>query len=521
MRSLFAPPPPTEAPSAKRYMESPDYLELRGVGAAAVATKAAFLKDRRKRDLLFFLQAMSLRPRGLDGLTEQLVNEFPERIAEVEPEAWERANATFNEWVYERRHRTPVKKSTPADRIAEGRAETYRHLPEFLLALCVNPKLFIAAPGEARPETKYCNEVQRHYPTVHDHEIKPASVAYFKDIVPTLYEFMQRHAERIRREFVMTEVGERVFAALDVALGNPERIAMIEGREGVGKSKCAEAWCEQHLGSARYIKLSGIMNRTTFMGTLARALGIPTRSYAAAQLQGRIEDVLHQTKLMLVIDEAHYLFGASDRFRTQPELLNWVYTACANFGVPVALLTTAMFGAKMRQAEKQVVWNAGQFERRVRPYVKLPDVPRAEDLQAIARKLLPQAGKITIDLAVGYAGASKHPFTDLVDAIKDARGIGELAGRAEPSLADMKAAVLDCRQPSDKAAAEAFSAPPTRQRRSSRRVDAEPLQDRVNDVSDPILEGHKRDTFEGVMPTENHRLHTPISGRAGGDLVTG
>ena len=61
-------------------MSSPEYAELRGISGSAVAAKAALQTDPRARLLLFFLQAISLRPGGLKKVTDDFLAMFPERL---------------------------------------------------------------------------------------------------------------------------------------------------------------------------------------------------------------------------------------------------------------------------------------------------------------------------------------------------------------------------------------------------------------------------------------------------------
>src|SRR5713101_6079857 len=53
--------PQGSAVSYERYMSSPEYAELRGIPGTAVAAKAQLYADIRKRSLLFFLQALSIK----------------------------------------------------------------------------------------------------------------------------------------------------------------------------------------------------------------------------------------------------------------------------------------------------------------------------------------------------------------------------------------------------------------------------------------------------------------------------
>src|SRR5260370_14624229 len=64
---------PEGAPiSFERYMSSPEYAELRGIPGTAVAAKAQLYSDVRKRSLLFFLQSLSLKESGLQGVAQTL-----------------------------------------------------------------------------------------------------------------------------------------------------------------------------------------------------------------------------------------------------------------------------------------------------------------------------------------------------------------------------------------------------------------------------------------------------------------
>jgi len=105
-----------------------------------------------------------------------------------------------------------------------------------------------------------------------------------------------------------------------------------------------------------------------------------------------------------------------------------------------------------------------------------------------------------------------------VDAIRDAQRIAAEAGRAHPSLADMKSAVLDCRMPSDRNTAEGFSEPETRRR--SRKEITEPLQPAFSEPSEALQTPDRRTNLAGDLPAENPRFNPSISGRAARDLAT-
>src|SRR6266853_2700289 len=65
------------AVSYERYMSSPEYMELRGIPGTAVAAKAQLYTDTRKRSLLFFLHALSIKEGGLRFVTRALLEKLP------------------------------------------------------------------------------------------------------------------------------------------------------------------------------------------------------------------------------------------------------------------------------------------------------------------------------------------------------------------------------------------------------------------------------------------------------------
>ena len=134
-----------------------------------------------------------------------------------------------------------------------------------------------------------------------------------------------------------------------------------------------------HLGTARFVSLpKGITNKTTAFREIAKALGIASTYARTAQrnMQARIEDVLKRSRLMLVVDEAHFVFNQSRRMYSRPELVDWIDTAICNSGVPIALVTTPQFIVCMTRAADQVEWNYRQFRRRVKRWTKLPAATR-------------------------------------------------------------------------------------------------------------------------------------------------
>jgi hypothetical protein len=66
--------------SQEKYMSSPDFAGLQGISGTAVAKRCALLVSPIKRQLLWFIQGMSLAEGGLKKFARELLKMFPERI---------------------------------------------------------------------------------------------------------------------------------------------------------------------------------------------------------------------------------------------------------------------------------------------------------------------------------------------------------------------------------------------------------------------------------------------------------
>ena len=294
-------------------------------------------------------------------------------------------------------------------------------------------------------------------------------------------------------------------------------MALIEGAIGIGKTKAIEQWCAQHPGQARYVSLRGITNKTTFFTALAVALGVQIPAKTISDIQARVEDALHNSGLLIIIDEAQFALPCVDTVRKQPELLDWIYTACSNFGVPVALVTTALFAERVRKIEERVLWNGDRFLRRMRPHIQLPDRVCKADMIAVARSILPYITNPMLNVLIGYAGPSDYQLTNLVDAVADAQDIASGAGRERINLSDIQAAINEVRIPSDLRTKQIFKARPARGRLARRE---QPVQEPFNAAEEPLKPAVERNEFADDMSAHPRLRPAVHSGRTSRDLVT-
>jgi hypothetical protein len=454
-----------------------------------VAARVASIADRKIRSLLLFIQAISMHLEfgGLQVFAAQFLARFANRVGSPSMHRF----GMKPKQVYNAEQVKAVRESLGLewdDCFGLAGEET-----KTMWGGCEDEDGFSSVPVRRRAEKfpssysaseflNYCRSHVKNLPETlaelcinHRITAERFGLLTFHDLIGALLEFQREYAAGVNDRFVMTTIARKAFDALDVGLRGG-KIVMVEGKQGVGKSEAAKAWCQMHQGEARYVTLvTG--GKTEHFRAIARALGIG--EYGGMSLQGRVEHFLQQSRIMLVIDEAHMLLPQSERISRQPEMVNWIY-GLENWKVPIALVTTSMFTTRLKHMARQVTWNVAQFTRRIRHHVLLPESPTPADLKAIARKMLPDAKASCIDYLVSYAGPSREPLTNLVYAIEGAKLIAEEAGRDWPTFEDIETEITQNRVPSDLAKAQAFGLAPARKRscKAPEMPDAEPLQER-------------------------------------------
>lgn len=460
----------------ERFASAPEFDELRGISAVATAARAALLNDPSSRELIWWLQALSLQPGTLKRLAADLLENFPDRIGspsmhsefrklevftgenlyriyqEIEPgkaRSIQMSKSAKRAAALSRAAGMDVRDCPGCERsdeqvsrrqlIARCRQSILDRFEEFAVELCVNP----AVP------------------------LSPAAFPFFDDVIEVLDACKQQFEKSERDIFVLTEIGRQVWDTLDYGIER-RGMVLIEGLEGRGKSEAAKAWCRGNAGRARYVALKGITGKWNVFRAIAKALGIGAGyGYKSNELQNRIEDVLCRSGIMLVIDEAHWLFDFKPRMYSRPVMVDWINTALANESVPVALVTTQQFLQCAQQAGEQVNWNWRQWRRRVKRFKVLPECNSDSDLTLVAKKLLPGATNSAIKLAVGYSKLRKLDVSGLGDIGEEAKLVAQRAGREKVQFEDIDCAINEL-APSDAAFASRL------QTRNSEKIIPEP-----------------------------------------------
>lgn len=541
----------------------PIYVAAQGIQGTIVTKKAGILSSAQARELVFFLQALSLpklagklNPGGLKRHAREFLKAFPDRIGTpsmhrfgmkagqiynaeqvkiVRSEIFEarRDAGLVSHWaeylnqtghpdlpetcsnrksegfplrgdvVYEsffdelsgdnpQRLRDSAPTSYPVSVFVQACKQVLdASIEQFLISLCTDPRFVIAAPGhDLEGATVDSDHLLQQFTDEELSGLHPAGLLCFRDVVGALFEFQRQFQARIASEFAETTIASLVFETLDAGL-RLRRIVMVNGIEGIGKSEAMRSWCARHLGQARYIDLTGInSSKTAFFREIASALGLPcSESLNTGQLQSRVESMLQLSGLMLCIDEAHFMFKHTERSKAAPEQIDWIDTALCNRGVPVGLSCTPQFITSMQNVERRTGWNSGQFKRRLKRVANLPEKPTREDLEKVARRLLPKAAESVYKLAVGYSGGqAEHHLDALVDAANEAKEHAHANGRENVTFADMDAALKGTVSTAQLAKSAIFSNSSQRvsgKRKSACSPAAEPLQDDFAEESAP------------------------------------
>lgn len=216
-------------------------------------------------------------------------------------------------------------------------------------------------------------------------------------------EAQRKERAEVAAGIVETAVAKQIFEELDFAL-ETRSFVLIEGREGIGKSEAASSWCAQRPGRAIYVRLEYGTDETTLYRSIARKVGTAC-SYTrkAVEIRSRVQDALQAGHVMLVLDEAHFLFPQNERAWAIPKRLDWLRTTLIDFGVPIALVSTPQFFSKQCDRYRKIGWNANQIQRRLARTTLLPDTLSTDDVLAVVRRHFPS---VTVPKAKRIAGAS-------------------------------------------------------------------------------------------------------------------
>ena len=355
----------------------------KGLLGNLVARRCARVSSRAARELLYFIHELSSRE---PGLRHPSCTSFP---------AWPWGNEAAND-------------ETAFERIARELCEAHgipakvaATIPDFLTGLCLNPKV----PADS------------------------AQLAGFPGILAALDSYRRKFEQATASRVAMTATTKTVWGVLDYAMNQPG-LVLAEGPYRTGKSYSAQAWAQMHLGQCRYVQLSSAKDEGSFYRDIARACGVAcSTQMKAAEMRNRIEAVLREQHLLLIVDESDFIWPQAVNVKQVPDRVCWILTSLINNGVPVALIGSANFSRLMSNCETRCkLWGSTQFYGRLRLRQPLPAKLSESDLFAIARACVPEADDSTHMLLVGHALKSAVPIPAIESCAARARYFASEAG---------------------------------------------------------------------------------------------
>lgn len=426
------------------------------------------------RRLLWFLWDCSRQAGGYEGLASALMEMFPDRLQsktmaghpnppggkydvetalaieeEVEGQAsWEKGtNLTweaykqrplFDDQEYDEKERRADWLSQTTPQIDGSKLPRRHWLDRCRNLACEN--LAVLLRNSLLPDSEQTRELNGKFASEQSlNSPFPPQAPWFQDLAGALREYQRGRREFIISNHYQTDIGETIWNTLDTFLES-RRPCVIIGKPGIGKSQNLRAWCAAHAGEAVFFSTPSYGTQNEFFHRLGQTLGIQLFSGVSSAIsRPRLERVLRESGMALVIDESHFLLDRKDT-AGRPPLINWI-DSLTDCGVPVAICATPQFTSDLKSIETKTGWALGQFTRRFADqWVVLPEATSIRDLENLAERLLPSAGAGAWKKAAIFA-SRRRDVSGLADLVRAAHKQAEDAGREEATQTDFDRAL--------------------------------------------------------------------------------
>jgi hypothetical protein len=428
-------------------------------------TIAQLIANPRLAELLWFLQYMSMQAGGLVKFCADLVEQLPERFGTKTMRTAKRLEYTLEEkrGIYgEFPHRyNPVPMSDPdqeswedvflaaradyAPADEEDRACQRREFEKYLKSWTAAEmrKIVLTAAAEILPRylEDLCTQRDKGFTEPLGPKYLESPYWFMDDPVAAVFEMMDRRVKEVSKRLAMTAVAKQVFDALDYAL-QEKAMVRIEGDSRFGKSESVKAWAAMRPGLARVVTVPSSNSVAGLLRRVSEALGIPfTYGTQAQVLRERIEYVLRQSSMFLILDESAFLIPQSYTATTAPGRLNWVRTEIVDRGLPLALVHTPQtFLPATDKFVKKTGFAMQQFFGRIYRAVQLPSELERADLIAVARIHFPEMGDDYLEVVGDLAELSENYLQTVEAVAKLARFIARREGHRRVTISDIEAA---------------------------------------------------------------------------------
>jgi hypothetical protein len=424
----------------ERFSSIPE-LSGDAINGFLAAKRIRLVRDEGVREVLWWIQLISLEPGGVQKICEELEKTFHDRFGtptfrkwrklgnndvnalglrqylrlreEFGFEKWDKDNMPICSRQYEVEYFESELKSKAED------------LPEILTRFCVDPAADI---------TK--------------------GVWFFEDLLGALQTLRQRFIDSARSRLANTVVSQQMLNEFDYFYNQRQNISIL-GKSGIGRTVTTRAACDMHAGMIRYVETPSSNDDRSFYVAVARALGVARgAAFNTQQIKLKIEETLNVSGLMLAIDECQYLWPQTMSPRGIPSRMLWIKSV-SDAGTPMALIGLDIFSRWQELYVKKTLWPDEQFERRFPRRLLLPAQHPKEDFLKIARVLFPEGDLRSWKMLAGLAyiplvrGTEKRPrfvnrtASAMEEAANRARYCAKRAARKGATFNDIRAAVND------------------------------------------------------------------------------
>jgi AAA domain-containing protein len=409
----------------------------KGILANLVAKRCELIDDDNERELIWFLQSLSHHG-GLGTVAAALVKQFPSRVSKAAPQnPWD---SQRNRLAKQARIAAQLRSLRDGTEAPEDRdtAQAQRVIePETAQRVAALELSVLLARICTDPSTSINRDPW-----------------YFTGLAESLRQYMSEWEARERKGKVVTSIGRAVEDELDYALHSSVMV-LIEGESRTGKSWAAKAWCDARPGRARYVQVPSSTDSICFFRAIATAIGSASGlSMKDRQLRERIEATLKESKLMLVLDEAHYCWPQFCRNETRPARINWLMTELVNSGVPLVLLATPQFSSNRKLHEEKTGWTSEQFIGRIGRYKKLSASLSVKELSEVSRYWLQEGDEASMKALALYANASPKHVAAIEPTVKRARFLAMKDGDKRVAFKHVREAIAENAPPLEVPAAK-------------------------------------------------------------------
>jgi hypothetical protein len=427
----------------ERWASNPECTTA--INALLAAKRIALLEDPELRAVLWFIQMRSLTPRGLNELTAELLDFFPERVgsptmrrigckagksygpALVRQMRDEFPNALDfplkGDIIFDFSERDDEVLTEPNSYDGSAFLEAVRtaslSLPDHLTRLCLDPEIDLM-----------------------NAKCSSAGAWYFDGLIDGLKRYRRHCAESAREGLATTEISDQIYETLDFCY-RQRRMVLIEGVAGIGKSVTVKAWCNRYPGLARHVELPSSNDDRSFYAAIAEAIGVARGSaYNGQQIKLKVEEALRASGLFLVLDEAQFAWPQKyNRPQGVPVRMQWIKTAFDE-GTPIALVALPEFSDWQALYVKKTLWRDNQLIRRLNRTIRLPAAHSKGDLIKIAKAIHPDGDEASWKLLAGCAlTLPKKQASAISETFISATDIAQQDGRDQVTYEDIYTAL--------------------------------------------------------------------------------